>query len=270
MTPELLDWARPRLARVEAELAACFSDVEPARLREACQYPILTGGKRIRPLLALAACEATGSPCAAAIDAAVAVELLHTYSLVHDDLPAMDDDDFRRGRPTTHRVYGDAVAILVGDALLTEAFARVASSPRLVAELALAGGARGMVGGQYRDIENLAHDLDSLVLLHHLKTGALIRASVRMGALAGGASDLERVTVYGERVGLAFQVADDLLDADQDAGEGGPPSFVRLRGREWTAAEARRLASSAIDAVSALPGAEPLVWLARFAVERAH
>ncbi len=270
MSPELLEWSRPRLARVEAELAACFADVQPVALREACQYPILTGGKRIRPLLALAACEAAGAPFTEAIDAAVAVELLHTYSLVHDDLPAMDDDDLRRGRPTAHKVYGEAVAILVGDALLTEAFARIASSPRLVAELALAGGARGMVGGQYRDIQNLAHDLDSLVLLHRLKTGALIRGAVRMGAIAGGARDLEQVTVYGELIGLAFQVADDVLDADQDAGDAGPPSFVRLHGRDWTAAEAQRLARTAIDAVADLSGAQPLVQLARFAVERAH
>ncbi|MBM4391237.1 MAG: polyprenyl synthetase family protein [Deltaproteobacteria bacterium] len=270
MTPALLEWARPRLERVEAELAACFADVEPAPLREACQYPILTGGKRIRPLLALASCEAAGAPFAAAIDAAVAVELLHTYSLVHDDLPAMDDDDLRRGRPTTHKVYGEAVAILVGDALLTEAFARIAASPRLVSELAMAGGARGMVGGQYRDIENLARDLDALVLLHRLKTGALIRGAVRMGAIAGGATDLERVTAYGEAMGLAFQVADDLLDADQDAGDDGPPSFVRLNGREWTASEARRLATMAEQAVAGLPGAGPLLLLARFAVDRAH
>jgi len=269
MNAELAGWTAPHVARIEAELAQVAPDVEPA-FREALLYPLRTGGKRIRPLLALAAAESVGGSVDAAIDAAVALELLHTYSLVHDDLPAMDDDDERRGRPTVHVVYGEATAILVGDGLLTAAFERVANSPALVRELARAAGPAGMVGGQYLDIQAKVRTLDELVHLHELKTGALIRAACRMGGLAAGADDDQLVTLtrYGAAVGLAFQVADDLLDADQDAGEGGPPSYVRMLGLEATRAEARRLALDAMSAARELPAADVLLALARFAVER--
>lgn len=269
MNAELAGWTAPHVARIEAELARVMPDVT-GPFREALLYPLRTGGKRIRPLLALAAAESVGGSAEAALDAAIALEMVHTYSLVHDDLPAMDDDDERRGRPTVHVVYGDATAILVGDGLLTAAFERVADSSALVKELARAAGPAGMVGGQYLDIKAQIRTLDELVHLHELKTGALIRAACRMGGFCGGADadQLVALTRYGAAVGLAFQVADDVLDADQDAGEGGPPSYVRLLGLEATRAEAHRLAVDAITAAQELPNPHVLVALARFTVER--
>ena len=270
MSPELQRWAGPHLAQVEAGLAAAFVGVEPEAFRAALVYPLQTGGKRIRPLLCLAAAEAVSGTANGAVPAACALELLHTYSLVHDDLPARDDDAERRGRPTVHVVFGDATAILVGDALLTEAFAMVADAPALVRELAAAGGASGMVGGQYLDIHGVAGSMSELTRLHRLKTGALIRAAVRMGGLAAGADAdaLAALTRYGEAVGLAFQVADDVLDAEQDAGPEGPPSYLRFLGRAGAIAEAARLRDEALAAVAGLVGAGPLCLLARFAVER--
>ena len=274
MTEDFRHWAQPRLAVIEPLLAASFHEVEPETFRAACLYPILTGGKRVRPLLCLAAAEALGAPGAwrlpGVLGAAMAVELLHTYSLVHDDLPAMDDDNQRRGRPTVHKVYGDATAILVGDALLTEAFLQIADAPNCVRELARAAGAGGMVGGQYLDIHSLATDIGGLQVLHAKKTGALIRAAVRMGALSVGASTdaLERMGQYGELVGLAFQVHDDVLDADQDVGESGPPSYVRLLGLGGAADEARRMASAAEAIAQSFPHPDGLSRLAMFAVQR--
>jgi geranylgeranyl pyrophosphate synthase len=275
---ELRAWATVRLPPFEAALAATFADAVPATLREACRYPLQTGGKRIRPLLAMAAAEAAGGDWRAALPAAVAIELLHTYSLVHDDLPCMDDDDERRGRPTVHVRFGENVAVLVGDALLTEAFATLAAgayapglATRLVAELARASGAAGMIAGQALDIgmDGPVVHMDSLVRLHRAKTGALIRAAVRMGGLCGGATDLAAFDAYGDAVGLAFQVQDDLLDADQDADAGGPPSFVKLLGVDGTRTAARTHAEEAIAAVAALPGGDALRALARFTVDRA-
>lgn len=274
MTSGFLSWASPRLALVEPRLATTFAQVEPAAFREACRYPLLTGGKRVRPLLCLAAAESVREPGAELADevyaAAIAVELLHTYSLVHDDLPAMDDDAVRRGRPTCHVVYGEATAILVGDALLTESFAYLAGLPGCVAELARAAGAVGMVGGQYLDIHRLAGSFDELRNLHAKKTGALIRAAARMGGIAAGANAVwvDRLGEFGERVGLAFQVHDDVLDAAQDAGEKGPPSYVRLLGLQGAVAEAQRLAAAAELLAAEFPNPAPLVALARFTVER--
>lgn len=271
----LSEWSHPRLQLVEARLAACFADAWPERLREACHYPIRTGGKRMRPLLCLAAAEAVGGSTEDAVDAAAALELVHTYSLVHDDLPCMDDDAERRGRPTVHVVYGEDMGVLVGDALLTEAFAVLAGSPhpsRLVAELARAAGAAGMIAGQVVDIggDGPILTLDGLVRLHRGKTGALLRAAVRMGAICGGADAgaLLALDRYGDALGLAFQVHDDLLDADQDEGEAGPPSFVKLLGRTETAAAARRYADEALAAIAGLPRGEALAALARYTVER--
>jgi geranylgeranyl pyrophosphate synthase len=229
----------------------------------------------------IAAFEAVdGADVALARAGAVAVELVHTYSLVHDDLPAMDDDDERRGRPTCHVVFGDAPAILVGDALLTEAFSALgdaAGAPeariRMVAALARAAGAFGMVGGQAADIgmEGRVADVAGVERLHRLKTGALIRASAELGGLAGGATDaqLAALRAWGEAVGLAFQLADDLLDADEAADADGPPSFVRLVGLAETAAWADRCAAEAITAAASLPRPERLIDLARLAARRA-
>ncbi|MDP2312131.1 MAG: polyprenyl synthetase family protein [Pseudomonadota bacterium] len=277
MNIALATWATPRLAAFEAALFHTFPHAEPATLREACLYPLQTGGKRVRPLLTLAACEAVGGDWRVAVPAAVAIELLHTYSLVHDDLPCMDDDDERRGRPTVHVKYGENVAVLVGDALLTEAFATLASAgyppalaTRLVGELARAGGAGGMIAGQAIDIgmDGPVGALDPLVRLHRLKTGALIRCAVRMGGLCGGAVDLDALDAYGDAVGLAFQVHDDVLDADQDADADGPPSFVKLLGVDATRATAQAHAERAGTALAGLAGADALRMLARFTVER--
>lgn len=268
---DLESWTRRHRELLEPRLASMFADAFPPRLQEACRYPIQTGGKRMRPLLCFAAAESVGGDATAVLAPAMAVELLHTYSLVHDDLPCMDDDDERRGRPTVHKVYGDAMAVLVGDALLTESFAVLAHAPRLVAELARAGGAVGMIAGQVLDISGGMTTLEALHQLHRAKTGALIRCAVRMGGIGAGASESElaALTTFGEAVGLAFQVHDDLLDADQDAGDDGPPSFVRFFGREGTAHRARLLVDEAAAAVAHLPRPDALLALARFTVERA-
>ncbi len=193
------------------------------------RYSLFSGGKRIRPILTIAACEALDGDVKAVLPFAAALEMIHTYSLIHDDLPAMDDDTLRRGKPTNHIVFGEAMAILTGDALLTEAFgvmseaaakagARQGRALQVLAEVAHAAGARGMVAGQAADIEaeNAPIDLPAVEMIHIRKTGALIRAAVRAGALLGGASahQLRRLTRYADCLGLAFQVADDILDAE--------------------------------------------------------
>ncbi len=197
------------------------------RLDEAMRYSLLNGGKRLRPLLTLAACDAVGGLREHALPFAAAVEMIHTYSLIHDDLPAMDDDMLRRGKPTNHVVYGEALAILAGDALLTEAFHVIARcsranglsgqrAMRALGEIAAAAGARGMVAGQAADMEAEHHEVDlpTVEFIHIRKTGELIRAAVRSGAIVGGASDpqLRALTRYADCLGLGFQVADDVLD----------------------------------------------------------
>jgi len=222
-----------RRREVDADLRAVVARGTgwPPRLRAAIRWSLLGPGKRVRPVLVLeTAAMFTGPrPVACARDAACALEMIHAYSLVHDDLPAMDDDRLRRGRPTTHVRFDEATAILAGDALLTEAFAVLAGDGpssnadervrrlRVVAELAAAAGAAGMVGGQALDLESEGRDRVGAALvarIHRRKTGALIRAAVRAGAICTGASerDLARVTVFGEELGLAFQIADDVLD----------------------------------------------------------
>lgn len=202
----------------------------PARLVDSMRHGSLEGGKRLRPLLVRQAAAIFNIPAAQALTAGLAVEMVHCYSLVHDDLPAMDDDDLRRGRPTVHKAYDEATAILAGDALLTHAFGLLADPAchpdpavriKLVAELAAGSGAGGMVGGQMRDIEGEEAGLsaDEISTMQAMKTGALIRASVRMGALIGGADAraLSVLTVYAEAAGRAFQLADDILDVTASA-----------------------------------------------------
>ncbi|MCU1336053.1 MAG: farnesyl-diphosphate synthase [Bryobacterales bacterium] len=209
---------------------------DPSIIHRAMRYSLFAGGKRIRPLLAMAAAEAVADSTEGIENAACALELIHTYSLIHDDLPALDNDDLRRGRPTCHKVFGDAMAILAGDALLTLAFETLAKLPhvdserriRLVAELATAAGTvGGMIGGQVNDLEGEGKDPTAPLLesIHRAKTGALLRASVRMGAIyagagagaGGGANDfqLTALTCFGEHIGLAFQIVDDVLDVEQ-------------------------------------------------------
>jgi geranylgeranyl diphosphate synthase, type II len=210
----------------------------PARLREAMEYSLLAGGKRIRPVLLLATVEALGGEERSALPFACAIEMIHTYSLIHDDLPAMDNDDFRRGKPTNHKVFGEAMAILAGDALLTEAFHLLAKgaeqtgiSPeialRIIGEVGQAAGAKGMVGGQVLDIlsENGQITLSELETIHRHKTGDLIACSVRVGALLAQASEetLNCLTEFAYLLGLAFQIQDDILDVIGDQEKLGKP-----------------------------------------------
>ena len=199
----------------------------PATIHAAMRYSVFAGGKRLRPVLCLAAAEACGGEISAALPPACAVELMHTYSLVHDDLPAMDDDDLRRGRPTCHKVYGEGIAVLCGDALLTEAFivlAKTASTKRhgtrdYLLELAETGGSRKLIGGQVMDLEGEGKKLTKrdLVRIHEAKTAALLTTSLRLGAMTAnaGPAKLKALTVFGRALGLAFQVIDDILDETQ-------------------------------------------------------
>jgi geranylgeranyl diphosphate synthase type II len=262
----------------------------PGPLLEAMRYSLVDGGKRVRPILVLTFAEAvakqTGGGGSAAEDAACAVEYIHTYSLIHDDLPALDNDDLRRGRPTNHKVYGEGVAVLAGDGLLTEAFALVAGTQpsavraALVRELAVGAGATGMVGGQYLDIsEDRKAKLEYLTLMHRLKTGALIRSCCRLGVIAaeGSAEALELASTYGDSVGLAFQIADDLLDVTSSSEALGKPAgadaragrhtFPTVLGLEESKALAAREAEKAVAAARTL-GSPLLERLARYVVER--
>ena len=288
---QLEPWLQARGARVEALLVDRLRRVgtAPGRLTDAMGYSLLAGGKRLRPVLCLAFAEAVrgGPPGAAADDAACALEYIHTYSLVHDDLPAMDDDDLRRGRPTNHKVFGEAMAILAGEALLTEAFALVATGPEprraeLAARLAQAAGAVGMVGGQVLDIaEDRPAEEAYLTRLHRAKTGALLRAACTLGVVAEGgtAAQVAAAERYGDAVGLAFQIADDLLDVTSSAEAMGKPTgadaaagrhtYPAVLGLEASRARALSLVDEALAAVKALePTPGPLAALARYSVER--
>ncbi|MCG0313333.1 MAG: polyprenyl synthetase family protein [Calditerricola sp.] len=275
----LASYLRERAAAVDNEMRRLLARGDiPPRLREAMAYSLFAGGKRIRPVLLLAAMEALGASCEPGLPAACAVEMIHTYSLIHDDLPAMDDDDWRRGRPTNHRVFGEAMAILAGDALLTEAFGVLASESAargvppetivaLVRELAEAAGATGMVGGQVLDLEaeGKGVSVNELVTVHRRKTGALLVFCARAGALLAGADarQLEALTHYAEHLGLAFQIQDDILDEVGDAAKLGKPvgsdrrkgkgTFPALLGVEASRRDLARL-SDAAKAALAVPG----------------
>lgn len=257
----------------------------PKTLRAAIEYSLFAGGKRLRPALALGAAELICGDDTSALPVACALEMIHTYSLIHDDLPSMDNDDLRRGKPTSHKVYGEAIAILAGDALLTLAFQAAADcgNVAVIREIAKAAGAEGMVGGQVIDLEseNLMLGVPELRNLHAKKTGALIRVAVRVGAMAARANtaQLDALTRYGEAIGLAFQIADDILDVVGDeAAIGKPvgsdasnnkstyPAAVGLEG-------ARKLATDAVaEAIAALkifgPKADTFRALARYIIER--
>jgi geranylgeranyl diphosphate synthase, type II len=270
-------WIGARRPVVEAALDRALPPEAawPATIHRAVRYSLFAGGKRIRPLLALAAAEAVGGQADDALPLACAVEMIHTYSLIHDDLPAMDDDDLRRGKPTSHKVFGEAIAILAGDALLTRAFhlmAEVAPDAgatavrrRLdaIAVLGEAAGTIGLIGGQVLDLESEGRAVDAPTLerLHRAKTGALLSACVRGGALlaGAGAEDLARLDAYGSAIGLVFQVVDDVLDGTADgaalgktAGKdeaAGKATYVRVHGLEG----ARKIASGLLaDALAAV------------------
>jgi geranylgeranyl pyrophosphate synthase len=294
LTQRFDDWR----ARTEAQLSQRLELADPgtARLGEAMRYCALGGGKRLRPLLVYATGSALGAQAAQLDDAAVSVELIHVYSLVHDDLPAMDDDDLRRGRPTCHKAYDEGTAVLVGDALQALAFDVLAGNAgsalpagarlQQIQVLAHGIGTAGMAGGQAIDLEAVGKPLGAVALegMHRRKTGALIRASVLMGAIAAGVTDgvaYEALSRYGAELGLAFQIQDDVLDvagetaalgktAGADAARG-KPTYPSVHGLEQAAAMARLHRDNAVAAIAALgPRATDLVGLADLVVERSH
>lgn len=240
---------------------------KPATLHKAMRYSLFAGGKRLRPVLALAAAEACGGSAEAALPAACAVECIHTYSLIHDDLPAMDDDDLRRGRPTSHKVFGEGIAILAGDALLTVAFEILAlakgtarySTAALITELAVASGSRWLIAGQVLDLEGEGKKItgEQLKFIHRSKTAALLTSSIRLGAMSANATParLESLTAFGQALGLAFQVIDDILDVTQTTEKLGKTAgkdvaatkatFPAVFGLERSRAEAHRLTAAA-------------------------
>ena len=267
----------------------------PSTIHRAMRYSQFAGGKRIRPLLVMAAGEAVGGAFEDLLPLACAVEMVHTYSLVHDDLPAMDDDDLRRGKPTSHKVFGEAMAILAGDALLTRAFHLLAETPRgwdaarvrrrldTLALLGEACGTSGLIGGQVDDLESEGRTIspDALERLHRAKTGALLSACVRGGAVLGGASAeaLLSLSRYGAAIGLAFQVVDDILDATEGhaqlgktAGKdaaAGKATYVSLHGLPGARRMASDLLGQAIEALVPFgPRGEALAGLARLIVDR--
>ena len=294
---DLKTYLKTQCARVDAALNNFLpreTDL-PFSLHKAMRYSVFAGGKRVRPILMLAACQAVGGDTERALPAACAMEMIHTYSLIHDDLPAMDDDDFRRGNPTNHKVFGEAIAILAGDGLLTEAFklisdplfaSDVPAAARLavIHEIATCAGSYGMVGGQVVDMESEGKkdiDLPTVQYIHTHKTGALIKASVKAGALLGGADELKllAITRYGEAAGLAFQIADDILDIEgtteeigKDAGSDearGKATYPAVMGLSAAKQEAQAMMDEAFRALEIFGAeADPLREIATYIVSR--
>lgn len=280
---DLTIYLKKQAEAVNAALEALLPPAteRPAKLHEAMRYSVFAGGKRLRPVLCIAACEACGGTAEQAMPAACALELLHTYTLIHDDLPAMDDDTLRRGRPTCHIQFDEATAILAGDALLTFAFEVLANVPNignlLALELARAAGSRGVIGGQMEDMdaEGKTPDADLVEYIHRNKTAALIRAACVMGGICAKADfppspdglrrtsqTLEKLAAYGENIGLAFQMVDDLLDESatveelgKDIGSDkarGKMTWPAVYGIEKTSADARKLTAEAKKSVASL------------------
>lgn len=269
-------------------------DTYPSVIHQAMRYSLFAGGKRLRPVLTLAAAETVGGDPGRVLPAACALELIHTYSLIHDDLPAMDNDDFRRGKPTSHRVYGEAVAILAGDALLTQAFVLLAKNAenrlvpaervvRVIEEVAVAAGTLGLIGGQVVDTVAADTPVDAATLeyIHRHKTGALYRVAVRAGAILAGAteSQLQPLTAYAENLGLAFQIQDDILDVEGDPARLGKPvgsdarnkkaTYPALFGLDAARAKAREVVAAALAALEPFDErADFLRELARFVIAR--
>jgi geranylgeranyl diphosphate synthase type II len=280
---------------VDAELERILppADSYPPSIHGAMRHSVFAGGKRLRPTLCLEAGRLFGGDEASLLHIGAALELIHTYSLIHDDLPALDNDDLRRGQPTCHKVYGEATAILAGDALLTLAFEVIASPGahperrlRLLRELAHAiGTLRGMVGGQIADLESARQGADASLVdyIHSAKTGAFLRAAVRAGALEAGASeaDLDRVSAYGAKIGLAFQIADDILDVigssavlGKSAGKDDQQqkaTYPAIHGLEESRRIASRLVEEACERLAPYgERAERLRQIAHFLIERTH
>lgn len=293
MTGDLETFQAACKQRVDQSMTSCFDAAEfPCPdLEQAVRYMLLAGGKRVRPLLVYGGCQALGGDFEDADAAACAVEFIHVYSLIHDDLPALDDDDLRRGRPSLHKAFDEAAAILAGDALQAMAF-EILCRPhagrgdrlRMAHELARAAGPAGMVGGQARDLaaDGRRISLDELETTHRLKTGALIRASVLLGALSSGnatPAQLEQLGKYADDIGLAFQIRDDILDEVSDTATLGKPqgsdreadkaTYVALLGLEPARARAADLAAGAAEALAGFGAeADPLRLLAAYIVER--
>lgn len=294
MTGEALELLMNRAATVtEAALHQYYTEDDDLRvLLDSERYSLFAGGKRIRPLLTLEFCRMFGGDEAAALPFACAVEMIHTYSLIHDDLPCMDNDDLRRGKPTNHKVFGEAIALLAGDALLTGAFEAAASntvagaeiSAKAVAYLAGSAGRYGMIGGQIMDLEGEKRALsaDELLRLHSLKTGALISAASVLGALAAGVEltdpRMEAVVTYAENIGLAFQIVDDILDCTGDEkllgkaigsdANNQKTTFMSFYSVEEAQFYAERLTREAIRAIEKFEGADALSSLADWLLHR--
>jgi len=257
-----------------------------AQMAEAMRYSLLSGGKRLRPVLLTASADAVGVDGRRFLQAACALEMIHTYSLIHDDLPAMDDDDYRRGRLTSHKVFGDGMAVLAGDGLLTLAFETLLTQPgvpadvllQVAGDIAAAAGPAGMVGGQAIDLgaEGRHLNLEELVLMHQLKTGALFRASIRSGALLAGGSceEVQALTDYAENFGLAFQITDDILDVTGNEATLGKPVGSDEKNRKatyvtlYSLREAELMAQSAVEkALASVSRFEGRAWVLRSLAE---
>ncbi|MDJ0569600.1 MAG: polyprenyl synthetase family protein [Pleurocapsa sp. MO_192.B19] len=290
---DLNNYLKQQKALVEQALDNSIAIARPEKIYEAMRYSLLAGGKRLRPILCLATCELTGGTVEMAMPTACALEMIHTMSLIHDDLPAMDNDDFRRGKPTNHKVYGDDIAILAGDGLLAYAFEYVATQTknvaaeniiRVVACLGRTVGAAGLVGGQVLDLESEGKPditAETLSFIHTHKTGALLEASVVSGAILANASeeDIDRLSRYAQNIGLAFQIIDDILDitaTDEQLGktagkdlEAQKATYPSLWGLEKSHLKAQELVDSAIAQLSIYgTKAEPLRALATYIVTR--
>lgn len=295
MNASLIHYLEQKRDQINEALRRAIHTDSPvsSTLQQAMEYSLLAGGKRLRPILTLTAAEALGAPAAPVMPFACAIEMIHAYSLIHDDLPAMDDDDTRRGHPTNHKVFGEAMAILAGDALLTKAFGLMVQSGvdaeqlvGLIEEASLAAGAEGMVGGQALDVlaEEQSLSKDELVHIHRYKTGALLRLSVRAGAIGSGAdiAQLEALTRYAENIGLAYQIQDDILDVSGDQQKTGKPvgsdaskqksTFPEVIGLDASRKCVRSLIDEAKTAITTDPEirGEWLCAIADYLVDREH
>lgn len=292
---DLKPWLKSTQKQVDSALGGYLprENTAPKTIHKAMRYSLFAGGKRLRPILCLAAAEACGGVAENALAPACAVEIMHTYSLVHDDLPCMDDDDLRRGRPTSHKVFGEGMAVLTGDALLTEVFAIIAQTPaskrygvkEYVEEIALTGGSRKLIGGQVLDLEGEGKKLQKkdLVKIHEAKTAALLTSSVRLGAMTANATPrkLEALTTFGYNLGLAFQVIDDILDVTQTTEQLGKTAgkdeavdkstYPAILGLEKSRKEAARLTKKALKSLEVFgkKGAR-LEQIARYLLEREY
>jgi geranylgeranyl diphosphate synthase type II len=292
---DLPAYLQQRQSQVEAALDRALPVTYPEKIYEAMRYSLLAGGKRLRPILCLATCELAGGTTEMAIPTACGVEMIHTMSLIHDDLPAMDNDDYRRGRLTNHKVYGEDIAILAGDGLLAYAFEYVAANTenvpaqrvlQVVSRLGRAVGAAGLVGGQVVDLESEGKadvSIDTLNFIHNHKTAALLEACVVCGAILAGApeADLQRLTRYAQNIGLAFQIVDDILDITATQEELGKTAGKDLQAQKatypsiWGLEESQRQAQQLIQAAIAEldsfgEKALPLQAIAKFITSRTH